>query len=176
MGFVDNLKGMFLSVDDEYDDMVDYPQDARAQVQQPPAQKPTANQYFEEEVVPPISNSQTIQQHKSTSSKVMAMQHSNSASQAAKMVLIKPTQFNEATKIADEIKAHRTVFVNLEDASFEVSKSILEFLGGVAYACDGKVDKVGKLSYLFAPHDAELLGEYFESNKMGELETPGIYY
>lgn len=183
MGFADsfnNLKSMFLSYDDEYDDMVGQPQqEVNPQVmQQPVAQKNMSNQYYEEDAgnIPITQHTQPIQQRRPQTSNVVPMTNSGMRSQATQMFLAKPTKFEEASEIGDQIKEQRTVFVNLEDASYDVSKRLLDFLSGISFAYDGKVDKVGKLSYIFAPHDTELIGENFESNKMDELETPGIYY
>lgn len=176
MGFVDNLKGMFLSVDDEYDDMVDYsPQETVQTAQQPAAPKPTNNQYFEEEMIASMT-APPIQQHRTPSNKVMTMPTAAGRSQATQMVLKKPTKFEEAFEIGAEIKARRTVFLNLEATSSDVSKRLFDFLSGVTFAMDGKVQKLAHMTYLLAPHDAHLLGEDFESSRVDELETPTIYY
>lgn len=168
MGFVENFKGMFVSVDDEYDDMVDYqhqqPQESRP-VQQQVVQKPAPNQYYEEEIMAP----------RQTSNKIMSIPGNNS-SQVSQMVVKRPTKYEQAPEIGAEIKARKTVFVNLENTPLDVSRRLLDFLSGVTFAMDGKVDKLANLTYIFAPHDAELTNDEFANARMDELETPGIYY
>lgn len=171
MGFVENLKGMFVSVDEEYDDMGDYQQHHQQETRavQPTIQpKPMVNQYYEEEVA--MSMPQTRQ----TNNKIMSVPQS--PSQVGKMIIIKPSKFEQATDIAAGIKARRTVFVNLEDAPLDVSRRLLDFLGGAAYVMDGKIERVSNLTYIFAPHDAELIHDGSNGDGMDELETPGIYY
>lgn len=177
MGFVDSfnsLKGIFVSVDEEYDDLVEYPQPQPQQdvrpVQQPsPAQKPAVNQYYEDEMLAPVT--QTIQTRRAPSNKVMNINTAavSVSSQATKMVLKRPTKFEEAIEIGAEIRAQKTVFVNLEDSTPDVSKRLFDFLSGVAFAMGGKVEKLAKLTYIFAPFDAELMGEDFENSKMEEI-------
>lgn len=176
MGFAENIKSLFLSVDDEYDDMVDYQQpEVRQQAPQPVAQKPMTSQYYEEDMIQ--SQNQALQQRKMPSNKVMAMPNTHvRTSQVNKMILRKPTTFDEAKEIGYDIKAQKTVFLNLENASIEVSGSLMKFLSGVAFAMDGQVEKIGSGTYIIAPYDADLVGENFESNGMDELENPGVYY
>lgn len=164
MGFVESFKGMFVSVDDEYDEMVDYPQQEQRPVQQQVSPKPAQQQYYEEEVMTP----------RQPNNKIMSI--TPSPSQASKIVIKRPTKYEQAPEIGEEIKARKTVFVNLDDTPLDVSRRLLDFLSGVTFAMDGKVDRVANLTYIFAPHDAELVKDGLGSDRMDELETPGIYY
>lgn len=173
MGFVDSIKGVFMSFDDEYDEMVDYPQqEVRAAPQQQVVSKPVQSQYYEDEIVTPIQ-----QRRSQPSNKVMNISQAGvRQSQVATMILRKPSEFDEASEIGDDIKAKKTVFLNLEDTSNDVSKRLLDFLSGVAFAMDGKVEKIAQRTYVFVPHDADLIGENFVNNKSDELESPEFYY
>ena len=69
-------------------------------------------------------------------------QHSNkvvniNATTQLQVVLVKPERFDDASSIADQLNAKHTVVLNLESASKEVSRRLIDFLSGVAYANNG---------------------------------------
>ena len=51
-----------------------------------------------------------------------------------KVVLVKPERFEDASTIADHLNNKRTVVLNLESTNKEVSRRLVDFLSGVAYA------------------------------------------
>ena len=53
------------------------------------------------------------------------------------VVLVKPDRFDEVTTIADHLNEGKTVVLNLEDSQREISRRIVDFLSGVAYANKG---------------------------------------
>ena len=58
------------------------------------------------------------------------------------VVLFKPISFGEDTRtIADELLKRHTVVLNLEKTEKEVSRRIVDFLSGVAYANNGKIKR-----------------------------------
>ena len=58
-------------------------------------------------------------------------------------VLFKPETFDkDVTKMADEFVKRNTVILNMEQTNKDVAKRIIDFLGGVAYAHDGKISRV----------------------------------
>jgi cell division inhibitor SepF len=61
------------------------------------------------------------------------------------------TSFDHAKQAADGLKEGHQQIVNLENASPEISRRIIDFLYGVIYAMDGFVEKVGDKVYLFTP-------------------------
>ncbi len=75
------------------------------------------------------------------------------------VVLVKPDRFDDVTAIADHLNEKRTVVLNLENANRELSRRIIDFLGGVAYANHGTFRKVATSTYIIAAHDVGLMGE-----------------
>ena len=70
-------------------------------------------------------------------------QHSNkvvniNATTQLQVVLVKPERFEDASTIADQLNAKRTVVLNLESTGKEVSRRLIDFLSGVAYANNGQ--------------------------------------
>ena len=59
--------------------------------------------------------------------------------------------FDNAQQAADGLKIGHQQIVNLEKAAPEVCTRVIDFLGGVIYALDGYVERVGERVYLFTP-------------------------
>ena len=87
------------------------------------------------------------------------------------VVLVKPDRFENAAEIADHLREKRTVVLNLEQTSKEVSRRILDFLSGAAYAQEGKVKKVAVSTYIITPYNVDILGDLID-----ELENNGLYF
>lgn len=87
------------------------------------------------------------------------------------VVLVKPERFENASEIADHLREKRTVVLNLEQTNKEVSRRILDFLSGAAYAQEGKVKKVALSTYIITPYNVEILGDLID-----ELENNGLYF
>lgn len=74
-----------------------------------------------------------------------------------------PRRFDEVTEIGDNLRGGRHVVVNLVGADRTLSQRIVDFLSGVVYTVDGKMQRLGESIYLFVPanvpvmaHDTEL--------------------
>ncbi len=87
------------------------------------------------------------------------------------VVLVKPERFDDSSSIADHLNAKRTVVLNLESASKEVSRRILDFLSGVAYANEGQIKKVAQCTYIIIPYNVGIMGDLLD-----ELENNGLYF
>ena len=87
------------------------------------------------------------------------------------VVLVKPDRFENAAEIADHLREKRTVVLNLEQTSKDVSRRILDFLSGAAYSQEGKVKKVALSTYIITPYNVEILGYLID-----ELENNGLYF
>lgn len=89
------------------------------------------------------------------------------------VVLFKPEQFGEETcNIADELLKMHTVVLNLETTPKDISRRIVDFLSGVAYANSGKIKRVATNTFIITPYNVDLTGE----DVMGELENNGVYF
>lgn len=75
------------------------------------------------------------------------------------VVLFRPTSFNDATKAADDLRDKKAVIVNLENVDKAISRRVIDFLSGCAYALDGTVNKIALATYLFCPHNMEVMGD-----------------
>lgn len=74
------------------------------------------------------------------------------------VVLVKPTSFDDATTIADHLNAHKTVVLNMESASADVKRRLLDFLSGSAYSNGAGIQQVAKSTYIITPAGVNVLG------------------
>ena len=87
------------------------------------------------------------------------------------VVLVKPSAFTDAKQIADHLIAKKTVVLNLETASPENKRRIIDFLVGVASANGGSLKPVANLTYIITPYNVGFIGE----DLVGELENNGVF-
>ncbi len=86
------------------------------------------------------------------------------------VVLVKPERYEEAAGIADNLNEKRTVVLNLESANRDVSRRLLDFLSGVAYANNGQIKKVANCTYIITPYNVDVMGDLLD-----ELESNGMF-
>ena len=95
------------------------------------------------------------------------------SAQNNKVVLFKPERFGEDTRaIADELIKMHTVVLNLENTNKDVSRRIIDFLSGVAYANSGQIKKVATSTFIITPYNVGLTGD----DLLDELENSGVYF
>lgn len=148
MGLVDKFKGMFVSLDDEYDNEVDFISNTN---------RPEASS------VRSFSDGETEQK----ANKVVNIH----ATTQLQVILVKPEQFDDASGIADHLNAKRTVVLNLESATKELSRRLLDFLSGVAYANNGQIKRVANSTFIITPYNVDIMGDLID-----ELENSGVYF
>ena len=105
----------------------------------------------------------------SSSSNVMNM-NTNATIQ---FVLFKPEAFDPSVKdMANELMQMHTVILNVEDTNKDVSRRIIDFLGGVAYANNGNVKKVAEDTFIIMPSNVTLSGQ----DAMDEVGSDNVYF
>lgn len=87
------------------------------------------------------------------------------------VVLVKPERYENASEIADHLRDKRTVVLNLEKTDKDISRRLLDFLSGVAYAQEGKIKKVALSTYIVTPYNVDIMGDIID-----ELENNGVYF
>ena len=85
------------------------------------------------------------------------------------VVLFHPANFNDTSTAADHLRAKKAVIVNMENVDKAMARRVVDFLSGCAYAVDGKVKKVAQSTYLFCPHNMDVVGDL--ENMQPEAET-----
>jgi len=88
-----------------------------------------------------------------------------------KMVIFKPSSFEEVREITDEVKNRRAAIVNFEKLDRETAKRILDFMAGSIYALNGTVKKIGPGIFLFAPDNVDVSGVEAEEKNQDTLSN-----
>ncbi len=149
-GFVDKFKRLWDAPDDEYD--TDYDEYGYAEEE---------DQDDYEEV--------TSYSSPSRRNKVVNI----SATAKLQVAIFKPERFGEETRaIADELIKTHTVVLNLEETNKDMSRRIIDFLSGVAYAHRGKIKRVASSTFIIIPNNVDLTGD----DLLDELENSGVYF
>lgn len=87
------------------------------------------------------------------------------------VVLVKPERFEDASGIADHLNAKRTIVLNLESANKDVTRRLIDFLSGVAYANNGQIKRVANSTYIITPYNVGIMGDLLD-----ELESSGVFF
>lgn len=142
MGFLDNLKG-FISTEDDGYDPIDDTNGADA----------VDNHQQDDNDV--YSSSYSSNNTTASSGKYVNIHGDSKLS----VVLVKPESFAEASSIADHLNSKRTVVLNLESTSKDVSRRLVDFLSGVAYANSGTLKRVANCTYIITPFNVDVMGD-----------------
>ena len=87
------------------------------------------------------------------------------------VVLVKPERYEDAASIADHLNAKKTVVLNLQQTSKDVSRRLIDFLCGVAYANNGQMKRVANNTYIITPYNVDIMGDLLD-----ELENNGVIF
>lgn len=78
---------------------------------------------------------------------------------AMKVVIVRPDVFDDVAAIADHLIAGKTVVLNLETANRDMSRRMVDFMSGAAYALSCKLKKVANNTFIIVPEYADIAGE-----------------
>ena len=156
-GFVEKIKDMWNPPEDEYDDS--YEEEPEEVSSMSDRQKEMEYQQREAARRVPAVNA---------GNKVVNIH----ATAQLQVVLFKPERFGEETcSIADELLKMHTVVLNLENTNKDISRRIVDFLSGVAYANGGKIKRVATSTFIITPYNVDLTGD----DVLDELENNGVF-
>jgi len=80
--------------------------------------------------------------------------------------------FTTATQVADRMTEHKIVILNLESCDDETARRVLDFIGGVGYACSSMVKRIAGRVFMITPKGVSADGEFFDEVR-GSVD--GIY-
>lgn len=160
MSFIDKIKEIVTETDeDEFDDF--YEEDSAPSIGiAPPSRSRERKEHRDE----PGFERSRIRRHEND--KVVNI-HTTAQLQ---VVLAKPERFEEAAAIADNLNEKRTVVLNLESTNRDIARRLLDFLSGVAYACNGQIKRVANSTYIITPYNVDVMGDLID-----ELENNGMF-
>jgi cell division inhibitor SepF len=162
-GFFSKLQKMWNPPDDEYEDYdsEEYEDEPEEEEEEPQYNKRSSKNTNEDQSSPSLFK---------RNSRLVSM---NGQQAQLHVVVFKPMSFGEDTKeIADSLIRKNAVVLNLERTPKEESRRILDFLSGVAYANNGKIQKIATSTYIITPYNVDLSGD----DLFDEFENNGVYF
>lgn len=75
------------------------------------------------------------------------------------VVLFHAQTFEDAAKAADELRRRKAIILNMENVDKALTRRVVDFLSGSIYALDGSVKKIAQATYLFCPHNMDVVGD-----------------
>jgi cell division inhibitor SepF len=88
---------------------------------------------------------------------------------SAKVVIIKPSDYDEAANICDNLRNRKIVVVNTTSLEPRIAQRLLDFIGGACYALSGELQQVEKGVFILSPSNVEV-----SNDLKNELSSRGI--
>ena len=145
MKFLDNLKDFFMPSEEEY---MDNPEPSSQDLDQEPPMRESAAR-------------QDAPREERKSNRTLNIQ----TTAQLQVVLVKPEIFTDS-----HLLENKTVVLNLETASTDNKRRIIDFLAGVTYAQQGNLKRVANQTYIITPYNVGFVGD----DLVGELENNGV--
>ena len=153
MSFWDNVKKLAQPYsDEEYDDYEDEMEGFEEEEQSAPRSRRTS----------PFATTQESDSYSAASTGTtggFSGQVLNMSSGKQEVVLFHAKAFEDAAKAADELRRRKAVILNMENVDKSLTRRVVDFLSGSVYALDGRVKKVAQSTYLFCPHNMDVVGD-----------------
>ena len=158
MSFWDKVKDFTRPyADEEYDDYEDEMEGFEEEVVEQPAPRGRRSSPFAsatKETEPAPAPAPAAATSNSFGGQVLNM---NAGKQ--EVVLFHAKTFDDAAKAADELRRKKAVILNMENVDKALTRRVVDFLSGSVYALDGTVKKIAQSTYLFCPHNMDIVGD-----------------
>lgn len=86
------------------------------------------------------------------------------------VILVRPEKFADTKDIANHLNNKKTVVLNLEATTPDVTRRIIDFLGGVAYANGGSIKPIANNTFIITPYNVGFQGAELSA----QLESNGV--
>ena len=169
MSFWDNVKKFAQPYDDEDYDDYDEELDEFEEPAQEPAPRTRRPSPFATTAAPAAPAAAAAPAAPAASTPSFGGQVLNMSSGKQEVVLFHAKTFDDAAKAADELRRKKAVILNMENVDKALTRRVVDFLSGSVYALDGSVKKVAQSTYLFCPHNMDVVGDL--ENAQNEIES-----
>jgi cell division inhibitor SepF len=83
----------------------------------------------------------------------------NTAEDPARIVMIKPREYNDAPTIGRHFREGQAVIMDVTGMPTVEATRMVDFAAGLIYGCDGRIDRIAEKVFLLAPPDVEVTME-----------------
>ena len=160
MSFWDNVKKLAQPYsDEEYDDYEEELDEFEEVEQEAPRKRRTSPFATPKDTEPEYTAPAAVAPASTASSTGFSGQVLNMNSGKQEVVLFHAKSFDDAAKAADELRRKKAVILNMENVDKALTRRVVDFLSGSVYALDGSVKKIAQSTYLFCPHNMDVVGD-----------------
>ncbi len=181
-GFLDKMKlGSNYDEDDEYDeyddedDAVSGERVSRSRASG--GSSPFARRVEPEEDIPeikeaaPAKPARPVRQasrsvSRASGGKVVNMQDKNGGMEVC---VIKPTNVEDGSEIAETLLSGRAVVLNLEGLDVKLAQRIIDFTSGACYSIHGNLQKISNYIFIVTPRSIDISGDFQNLLSSGEF-------
>ena len=93
------------------------------------------------------------------SSKVVPMR---AATKGLEVCIVKPSSFEDSQQVCEVLLGGRACVVNLEGFDADDAQRFMDFISGCIFAIDGKLHRISKYIFIFAPSNVDISGDYLD--------------
>jgi len=168
MSFWDNVKKLTqpYSEDDydEFDDEVEEVEEVEEPARRPRRTSPfaTSSESSDFSATSTVSTSTTAPSSSAYTGATL------SSGNKQEVVLFHAKTFDDAAKAANELRRKKAIILNMENVDKALTRRVVDFLSGSVYALDGSVKKIAQSTYLFCPHNMDVVGDLESLNNEAE--------
>ena len=81
-----------------------------------------------------------------------------------------PKNFDEAGELVNFLEQGRSLIMSLEEIPSETARRLLDFMSGIAFAMNGKINPVSAKTYFITPENVDLLDAQSSSGSSADFE------
>jgi cell division inhibitor SepF len=143
-------------VDDDYEDYEDYEPSPARSVSTHVGARAEA-----EEPVPATASitSSAIRVQESPNGTTIPRLRPVAADGAARVHVVAPSEFADARQVADRLMGNQPVIINLQAASRDLMRRMIDFCSGATYSLNGKMERVADKVFLVTPSNVKVSAE-----------------
>ncbi len=82
-----------------------------------------------------------------------------------RMVIMQPTDFEQAEEICDLLKERRSIIINLEYVNKDVARRVIDVVSGAVHALEGHMQKISNSIFVVAPYNYDITSDSKEEVK-----------
>lgn len=93
------------------------------------------------------------------SSKTVSMQPQ------VRMVILQPTNFEQAEDICDLLKERKSIIINLEYVNKDIARRVIDVVSGAVHALEGHMQKISNSIFVVAPYNYDITSDNKDESK-----------
>lgn len=140
---------------DDYDEVKDEPVVNHVRSSATSEKKSSRRERFDEDEKEELRKERVVRPERSN--KVVPMR---GTVRNLEVCIVKPSSFEDSQEVCDILLDGRACVVNLEGFDADEAQRIMDFISGCIFAIDGKLHRISKYIFIFAPSNIDISGDY----------------